>query len=241
VYVEDQGTAQATGYTVHNSADAAVAAPIQPIIRTRRIYAGGLDRDWRETRIFLLYAQFGNTTTAVSTTTINSATVTSSAAFGTVEVGMRVTGIGIVPGTIVLTKPDSNTITITAVANVTGSTTLTFDSGTIAVSIRGAAHREAVATLTTGYDSTVLGDLLSMHPDNLHRGMELQIEKVILPSGSSVDLGVNLRLHQFVIMSQDGGTDQSRSTGEHKCQDQHASLCRLRTASLGYMKSFARY
>ena len=212
VYVEDQGVTQASGYQVHNSAGSLASAPIQPLIRTRRIYGAGLARDMREQKVFIMYDTFGSSITATGTTTRGSVTVSSAAAFGSVVVGMRITGVNIDPGTIVIAASASS-LTLSRAANATLTGTLTFDTGTIAVSVRGASLREAIASLQTAYDSTVLGDLLSVNLDHMRRGLELQFEKVVLPNASSVDLGVNLRIHQFVMMAEDAGTDQSRSTG----------------------------
>lgn len=212
IYLEDSGTTQATGYQVHNASDSLADAPIQPLIRTRKIYAAGIERDSREERIYLLFSSYGSTVSATSDTVLNDLTVSSSNAFGSVVVGMRVTGAGIDPGTIVTAKASNSSITISRAANATGTgVSLTFDTGTLAVTVRGSSIGEAVATLDTSYVSTLTGDLVVAHNDNTKQALELQVEKVVLPNGTSVDLGVNMRLHQFTILMNDQGMEQNRS------------------------------
>jgi len=219
IYTEDSGTAQASGYTVHNSSNALVAAPILPLIRTRRFYPAGLDRDGFEDKIHLLFSSYGsNSVTASSTTTINSTTVTSSAAFGSVLPGMRVLGNGIDGGTIVLSKTNSSTIVLSRAANASGTATLTFDTGTLGVTIRGNGIGAVVGGMKTAYISTLVGDLVSLYNANIQRGFEIQIEKVPLTfdsnhdTATSADLDTNMRLHQLSFVVTDGGPDTNRST-----------------------------
>jgi len=214
VYVEDSGVTIPSGYQVHNLVSTLTAATLNPLIRTRRIFPAGIERDAREERIYLLFSKYGATVTAASCiTTKDSITVTSSNLFGSVVVGSRITGAGIEPGTIVITKPDNNTVTLSHAANTTGSAiSMAFDTGVIAVTIRGSSLSEDVATLETIYVSTIIGDLISAHPDNMKQGLELQIEKVVLPDTSTVDLGVNMRLHQFTYMVSDMGPEATRTT-----------------------------
>lgn len=212
IYVEDNGTAQAAGYEVHDLSDDLVAIGINPVIRTRKIYAAGMSKDTREERIYLLYSPYGSSSSVSCTTTAGSTTITSTAAFGSIVPGMRVSGTGIEPGTIVTAVASTSSLTISQAANTTGSgVSLSFDTGTLAITVRGSSIVEAVSSLDTSYVSTLTGDLTSAHNDNTKQGLELQIEKVVLPSGSSVDLGVNMRLHQFTIMANDEGSEQTRA------------------------------
>jgi hypothetical protein len=212
IYVEDSGDSQASGYQVHNSSDSLVDAPIIPVIRTRKIYPSGYSRDARSQRIYLLHDQLGSSITAASVTTANSTTVSSSAAFGSVVVGMRVHGDCIDGGTIVIAKATSSSITLSRAANTTGTPTLTFDDGTLALTMRGSSINEAVYAFDTQYISTVLGDLCQTQHDNMTQGFELQIEKVILPSGTEIDLSQKMRLHNFTYLADDIGTEQNRGT-----------------------------
>jgi len=214
VYVEDSGTTQASGYQVHNSVGTLADAPIQPLIRTRRIYPSGFERDAREQRIYVLHDALGSASvTATSNTTDGSTTVTSSAAFGSVVKGMLVTGTGIQPGTVVTNVATTSSITISAAAEETNTgITLTFDTGAISLTMRGSGIDEAVQTFDTFYYSTTVGDLLVSHHDNVKQGLELQIEKVVLPDSSSADLGVAMRLHNFTYLVEDAGTESNRRT-----------------------------
>jgi len=213
VYVEDSGDVQASGYQVHNASDTLVSAPILPVILSRRIYGAGIERDTREQRVYVLYSARGTSITAASTTTINSPTVTSSAAFGSVVAGMLVTGDNVLPGTIVIAKASSSSITISSNAYASGATTLTFDNGTVCTTVRGAGIREAAAALgSTAYQTTRVGDLLVQQQDNFKQALELQIEKVVLPNGSSVDLDTPMKLHSWSFLAEDAGTEQNRGT-----------------------------
>jgi len=225
VYQEDYGTTQASGYQVHNAADSLASAPIVPIIKTRKFYAAGLDRDSFGESIYLLYSSYGvNTVTASSNTTKDSTAVSSSAAFGSVVVGMRVLGVGIDPGTIVKTVTDSSNIVLSRAANTTGTATLTFDTGTLGVSIRGSSVGEISLGLSVDYVSTLVGDISHFNRSNIRRGFELQIEKAPLTFSTSsdanglrfetatwADLNTNMRLHNITYMVEDGGPDTNRN------------------------------
>jgi hypothetical protein len=218
IYNEDIGVTQATGYQVHNGSDSLVSAPILPVVKTRKFYPSGFDRDGYGEKVYLLFSSYGsNSVTASSTTVINTTTVTSSAAFGSVVAGMRILGTGIEPGTIVLSKSDSSTIVISRAANVSGTATLTFDTGTLGIGIRGSNLGESVKGLSIDYVSTLVGDLVSCVRSNIRRGFEVQIEKVPLTFDAngdtltSADLSVNMRLHSLTFMLEDGGPDANRN------------------------------
>lgn len=227
VYQEDRGTTVPSGYQVRLNDDsglgdgkaaAAVDVSIVPLIRTRKIYGAGMNRDMREQRVILLFTPYGSTITASGTTTLGSTTVTSSAAFGSVVPGMRVKGTGLDLGTIVVSKTNSSTIVISRAANASGTATLSFDTGAIATTIRGSGIGEAVVGCDTQYGSTLTGDLIEFHQDNARMGIELQIEKVPLTFDSNhdtltwADLGTAMRLHQFTLVATDGGPEMNYSS-----------------------------
>lgn len=227
VYQEDSGTTIPSGYQVRlndnsgvgdGKTGAAVDVKIVPLIRTRKMYPAGIAHDAREERILLLFSPYGATITATGTTTVSSTTITSSAAFGSVLAGMRVKGDNLDPGTIVLSKSNSSTIVVSRAPHTAGSGTLSFDTGTIAASVRGSSVGEAVVGCDTEYGSTLTGDLITFHNDNARQGLELQFEKVPLTFDANhdtatwADLGVNMRLHQFTVLVNDMGTEQNRST-----------------------------
>jgi hypothetical protein len=227
IYQEDRGLSVPSGYQVrlddnsgvgNGKATLSTDVTISPFIRTRKMYAAGMNRDMRTQEILLLFSPYGAAITAASTTTVNSTTVTSSAAFGSVLPGMRVKGTGIDTGTIVLSKASSSSITLSRAANASGTATLSFDTGTIAVTHRGSGIGEAVAGCDTQYGSTLTGDLIEFHNDNARQGLEFQFEKVPLTFDAnhdtltSADLATNMRLHQFTLMTIDGGPEMNRST-----------------------------
>ena len=221
VYVEDAGLSVPSGYQVRLNDDsangdgktaAAVDVKIVPFIRTRKFYSATLDRDGYGEKVYLLFSAYGsNSVTASSTTTLNSTTITSSVAFGSVVPGMRVLGTGIDPGTIVVSKSDSSTILVSRAANLTGIATLTFDTGTVAVTVRGSSLGEIVKGLRTDYVSTLVGDLTGVINSNMRRGFEIQVEKVPLTFDSNgdtltwADLSTNMRLHSISYVVSDRG------------------------------------
>jgi hypothetical protein len=118
-----------------------------------------------------------------------------------------------------LSKSDSSTIVVSRAPNTAGAVTLTFDTGTIGIGIRGSGLGEAVKGLSTDYVSTLAGDLVSIVNSNIRRGFELQIEKVPLTFDANgdtltwADLGINMRLHQITYMvSEQGYPDTNRNT-----------------------------
>lgn len=226
IYQEDRGTTVPSGYQARLNDDSglgngkttlSVDVAIVPLIRTRKIYGAGMDRDMREQRVLLLFSPYGSTITASSTTTLGSTTITSSAAFGSVVPGMRVKGVGIDLGTIVISKSSSSSIVVSRAANASGTATLSFDTGTISTTIRGSGIGEAVVGCDTQHGSTITGDLIEFHQDNARMGIELQIEKVPLTFDSNhdtltwADLGTAMRLHQFTLVATDGGPEMNYS------------------------------
>jgi hypothetical protein len=228
VYQEDRGLTVPSGYQVRLNDDSgigdgkaasAVDVTIVPFIRTRKMYADGIERDMRAQRVLLLFSPYGTSSSVTCSTTVNSTTITSSAGFGSIVPGMRVQGAGLDPGTIVLSKSDSSTIVVSRAANATGTgASLTFDTGAIAVTHRGSGIGEAVVGCDTQYGSTITGDLIEFHPDNARQGLEFQFEKVPLTFDANhdtltwADLGTNMRLHQFTILASDGGPEMNRSS-----------------------------
>ena len=227
VYQEDRGLTVPSGYQVRLNDDTGIGdgkaasgvdVTIVPFIRTRKMYADGIERDMRAQRVLLLFSPYGTSSSVTCSTTVNSTTVTSSAGFGSIVPGMRVQGSGLDPGTIVLSKSDSSTIVVSRAANATGTgASLTFDTGAIAVTHRGSGIGEAVVGCDTQYGSTITGDLIEFHPDNARQGLEFQFEKVPLTFDANhdtltwADLGTNMRLHQFTILASDGGPEMNRS------------------------------
>jgi len=208
VYVEDQGLTLPASYTVANSAGSEAAISLTPRIITRRFYPAGVGRQTREERTYLHCNAAGASITAASNTTIDSTAVTSSALFGNVTVGMLVTGTEILPGTIVTAKTDSNNITISQAAIATGTgITLTFTNGTVSITVRGQNIGEVITQLNTGYISTQIGGLVRLHLDNLRQALELQFDKVLLPSGAQQSLSTGMQLNYFAYLATDMGQE----------------------------------
>jgi hypothetical protein len=223
IYQEDYGVAQASGYQVHDSSGSLANAPIVPFIRLRRMHPAGITHDCHLYKAYLLFSAFGSAAlTASSSTTKDSVTVTSSTAFGSVVAGMRVSGTGIDAGTIVKSVETTSSLTLSRAANATGAgVTLTFDTGTVAITDRGASIGEAAAGMNVLYGTTTTGDMLVLLLDDARQGLELQIEKVPLTfttnsdgyrfdTATWADLSVNMRLHQAMILYDDQGPEQSR-------------------------------
>jgi hypothetical protein len=225
VYQEDFGTVQASGYQVHNASNSLAAAPITPVIRTRRLHPAGITHDTHLYKAYLLYSAYGTTNTAVANSTITSTTLSStSAVFTNVVAGMRAKGSSLDEGTIVLSVAgDFKSCVLSRAANATSAgVTFTFDTGAIALSDRGLSIGETAATMHTQWGSTLKGDMLVMQLDDVRQGLELQVEKVPLTfttdadgyrydTATWADLGVNMRLHQFMILFDDQGPEQTRS------------------------------
>lgn len=210
VYREDDGVAQPASYQVHNASDSLTTATINPLIRTRKMFANGIERDAREERILLLFSAYGASSTP-SVTTVSGSTGITSAAAATSWIGQRIRGTGIGPGTIVISVVAGVSAVLSAVATASGTITATIDTGTVSVTVRGSGAGEDMFTMDTAYVSTITGDLVTSHNDNSKQALEIQIEKVVLPNASSVDLGVNMRLHQLTLLLNDAGLEQQGS------------------------------
>jgi hypothetical protein len=224
VYQEDFGVAQASGYQVHNAAGSLASAPIVPIVKTRRLHPAGITHDTHLYKAYLLFSPYGASSTVSCTFTLAApTTVTSSAGFTSALVGTRVSGTGIDAGTIVKSVETTSSLTLSRAVNAAGTAvTLTFDTGTIAMSSRGASIGEAPASMHVVYGSTRVGDMLVMMLDDTRQGLEIQIEKVPLTfttnadgyrfdTATWVDLSVAMRLHQIMIQFDDQGPEQSRA------------------------------
>jgi hypothetical protein len=225
IYQEDFGVAQATGYQVHNSTGTLVNAPIVPIVLGRRLHPAGITHDSHLYKAYLLFSAFGTTNTAVADSTVGSTTLSSvSAVFTNVVAGMRVKSSTLDEGTIVLSVAgDFKSCVLSRAANATGAgVTFTFDTGTLGISDRGASIGETAAAMHTQWASTLAGDMIVVHLDDTRQGLELLIEKVPLtfttnPDGlrydtaTWADLSTNMRLHQFMLLFDDQGPEQTRS------------------------------
>lgn len=202
IYIEDQGDTLPTGYT-----DGDATATIAPSVRSRRMYGGGYNRDTREDRFYLLHDSIGDTFN-VTSSVVNSSNLTlvsKTNGFTNVVAGMLVTGTNIPPGTIVQTKTDNSNIVLSQAARVSGSQTLTFDDGTIGVTVYGQGIGEnGPTTFDTSYSSTRIGDVLVVHNDNTDQGLEFQVDK-------PADIGNVMKLHTFTIMLAQQGQEQNRA------------------------------
>ena len=224
IYLEDSGTTQASGYQVHNASGTLADAPIVPIIKSRRFYPAGFDRDAYGEALYLLFSSYGaNTVTATGALDKTTASVTVSSVSGTIVKGMRVLGVGLDPGIIVMAVAGS-VITLSRAPNTTMSSSLRFDTGTLGVTVRGNGIGEIPLGLSTDYVSTLVGDLVQFNRSNIRRGFEFQIEKVPLTFDTSTDvnglryetatwadLDTNMRLHNVTYMVEDAGPDTNRS------------------------------
>lgn len=212
IYVEDQGFTIPASATVADSAGTPQIVQNCPLVRTRRGFLASPARLTREERLYLLHTKSGTSFTAVGDIIAGSVTVTGSATFGSVVKGMRVRGLGVKPGTIV-TAASASSLTISQGALATTSgLTLTFDSGTVSITVRGANIDEDVYALDTSYASTLTGDLLVVHNDNAKQALEYQFEKVLMPDTSHADLGVLFKLHSMTALINDLGLEQNRAS-----------------------------
>lgn len=221
IYQEDYGVAQATGYQVHDSTGVLANAPITPFVRMRRWYPAGLTHDCHLYKAYLLFSAYGATNTVSCTTTINSTTLTSLSGFTTADVGKYVVMAGVDAGTIIKSFTNSSSVTLSRVANASGTANATLDTGTVAITDRGASIGESAAGMNVLYGTTRTGDMLVLHLDDTRQGLELQIEKVPLTFSTNsdgyrfdtatwADLSVNMRLHQVTLLFDDQGPEQSR-------------------------------
>ena len=178
VYLEDNGT---------SSED--LTNGITPTLRTRLRYLGDIGSKARPQRIYIRLAATGATSTVASCgTTLDSTTVTSSAAFGSITVGMGVTGTGIAAGTTVTAVPTTSSLTLSSAAEATGTVTLTFSTGACTLGMRKQNVGEAATDLETLPFDTVIGGLVRVHLDHQAEAHEIKISKL-----STVDAA--LRVH----------------------------------------------
>ncbi len=212
IYVEDQGLAIPASATVANSAGTPTAVQNCPVVLTRRGFAAGPAHLAREKKVYVLHDPAGVSSTATGLTVAASTTVTSSAAFGSVVKGMRVRGVGIKPGTLVTAVATSSSITISQAALAAGTVLLTFDTGTVSITVRGANIDEDVYALDISYASTLTGDLLVVQNDNAKQALEYQFEKVLMPDATHADLGVLFKLHSMTALMNDLGLEQNRAS-----------------------------
>jgi hypothetical protein len=216
VIMSDQETTHGNGKTGTSGTD----VTINPLIRTRRLYPSGIENYAREERILLLYEPYGTaiTISGISTTLGSAVISVLNADVASILLGTTVTGTGIDPGVLVLSKgtPGGTVtpVTLSRASNTTStSVALSFDTGTLGITVRGTGIGEAVVGCDTQYASTLLSDLLRVHNDNSRQGLEIQFEKVPLTFDSnhltttSADLGVNMRLHQFTVLVSNEGLD----------------------------------
>lgn len=212
IYVEDQGLAIPATATVADAAGTPQIVLNCPLVRTRRGFAATPARLSREEKVYLLHTKAGTSFTAVGDTVAGSTNVTGLGTFGSVVKGMRVKAVGIKPGTLA-TAATANAVTLSQAALATGTgVTLTFDNGTISITVRGANIDEDVYDLDTSYPSTLVGDLLVVHNDNAKQALEYQFEKVLMPDASHADLGVLFKLHSMTALVNDLGLEQNRAS-----------------------------
>lgn len=230
VYLEDSGLTIPSGYQVTLTATASTQGDgkaaagtdvsINPLVRTRRLYPAGVTKWSFGEDLYTLYSSFGTSFNVSSCVlTPGNTTITSTAGFANVLPGMTVSGVGIDGGTIVLSKSDSSHIVVNRAPNGDGATTtLTFDTGTIGITIRANTVSVGMSGRQTVYGSTLTGELDATQAPEIAGGFELQFEKVPLTFDSNhdtltwADLGVNMRLHQFTYVLKDAGEDMNRIT-----------------------------
>jgi hypothetical protein len=214
VYVEDNGVSLPGSYTVADSGGSEAAITLVPTIKTRRFYPGDLHRQAREERIYVQHTATGATFTVTPTVvTVDSTTVTSVALFGSVTAGMYVTGDGIKPGTIVTVVGSTSSITLSQTAHTTGaSVTLTFSTGTLAISTGGQDIGVAPAVDETVYVPLHVRGVVVAHPSAMHQSLQLTFTRVLLPSGSTVNLSPRMKLGYFAYLMADAGQETNRAS-----------------------------
>jgi hypothetical protein len=211
VYVEDQGLTLPSTYTVADASNSEVPITLVPVCKTRRVYAADIGSQVREQRVYAMVSPFGSTSTIACGTTISNTTVTSSAAFGSVIAGMRVTGTGIPLDTVVKSKSNPSTIILSSAAIATGTVSLTFDSGTLGLSVSGQDINEASISFDPLYQSTTLGGLVVWHADNMKEALECTFSKVTFADLTTADLSTGMRIHYFAYMMDPMGQETHRS------------------------------
>jgi len=168
VYVENSGLVPEAGGT------------ISPVLRTRLQYIADLGSKARIHRVYARTSAAGTAFTAAGNTTLSTpTTVTSSATFTNVTVGMKISGAGIQPGTKVSAKASSSSITISLAAIAAGTgVTLTFSTGAIELTVRGQNVGEAIGDRVTLVADTLVGGLIRTHLDAQAEAHEVKIVKL---------------------------------------------------------------
>lgn len=214
IYLEDQGTVIPTGYTVDGSTQVLGS----PTIVTRRFYPAGVDREARGERVYVQLSAFGTQQT-INTDIVNGNTTLTAhtpGQYATVKPGMMVIHPSIPGDTVVLSVSGGNTLVISQAPVLDApAATLTdnvvFDSGTLAVTIRGQNIGETPQDTDTTYVSSFVGGLVVAHDDNARQALQIVIQKVRFPDASVADLGVGMRLHYFAYDLADAGKEQNRA------------------------------
>ena len=210
-----------------------------PKITTRLMFAAGLERTIRGERIYLGSTPLPQLKLSETAVTITNCVVTKDSiyvtktgttVFSTVKVGTRVRGTNIKPGTIVVTVTAGTSnpvvdakITLSAAAIGTGATdSLIFDTGTLTVmmsseQIGNDGPELCGSELTTpliekSYISTMYSTIPVAHPDNFSQGLQIHLERILMPDGSYVDLGAPMRLHYFNILISESGMEMNRAS-----------------------------
>jgi len=213
VYAEDQGNSPPSGYYTQEVADSSVHATtkIVPHIRTRLFYAAGVERDARVERTYFRYDNNGTAYSVASCICVGT-TVTKTNGLGSIVPGMSVSGVGVRPGTIVISVTSDDSAELSHAMDTDGTVTLVFDTGTLMVRVRGQGMRDSMADIESGYISTYEGNLNDIHLDNMRQALELEIIKTELPSGTTVDLGTPMRLHYFTDLIGEVGIETGRAS-----------------------------
>ena len=229
IYCEDNGIKIPTGYQTYDLSNIPEYVTICPVIKTRRIYHGGYNRDARVEQVLLLYSPYGTTNSfnSIVAETFNQISIPNSS---TAIVGARINKNDYFPlGTIILSNdgPDPNnpatrklvTLSNPAIKStpVGEIVTLSADTGCVSITIEGTYTNSVSTGTATEYVSTRSGDLLSCHADHIRQGMEIEISKVatqfngnLIPYGYA-DLNTNMRLHHHTSLITEIGAATNRT------------------------------
>lgn len=206
IWTEDQGDSVA-GYTLDGSTQ--LSAP--PAIITRRFYPAGIDRNARIEKEYIQHVATGSTIAiANAVMTAGNAVVTCATGWGSVTAGMRAVHANI-PGDAVVVSVVGNNLTLSQPAYDNLTDTVTFDTGTISISLRVQSIGTTITKSATTYSSTLTGGILSTSQDAHAQAFDMMIEKVRMPDDSMLDLNTAMRLNHFTYEINDGGKEQSRT------------------------------
>ena len=204
IWTEDQGS-DLTGYTIDGSTQITAA----PSITTRRFYPAGLDRNARVERQYIQHDAAGTATPFTNVgMTAGVTTITRGAGFFGLAKGHRVVSTNI-PGDAIILSVSGTTAVISQAPFETQTGTVTFDTGTISVTLRGQSIGQAITSLATTYSSTLVGGLLSTALDGHAQAFDLKIEKVFVDV--LTDLNTALRIHHISYDISDAGKEQTRA------------------------------